>query len=178
MECFAGVAAGGFAAKAPEVLVWLFEPVLAEEVDVMLPLVEEVFHLSSQEAYQYNRENFLYDRTLRRRKEFQVLLLMSGSAGISITRNLLGLENNFGFPIFATQVSKCKLEVGARKGMAPLWSSFSELAGAEISSGTGWTVASWREGSHLSDSYLPVKPVRPIGLKTPNNDKKPSNSIS
>ena len=39
MECFAGVAAGGFAAK---------------------------------EAYQYNRENFLYDRALRRRKEFQV----------------------------------------------------------------------------------------------------------
>lgn len=39
MECFAGVAAGGFAAK---------------------------------EAYQYNRENFLYDRNLRRRKEFQV----------------------------------------------------------------------------------------------------------
>ena len=41
MECFAGVAAGGFAAK---------------------------------EAYQYNRENFLYDRSLRRRKEFQAFL--------------------------------------------------------------------------------------------------------
>ncbi|CAK9110495.1 Uncharacterized protein SCF082_LOCUS51317 [Durusdinium trenchii] len=39
MECFAGLAAGGFAAK---------------------------------EAYMYNRENFLYDRSLRRRKEFQV----------------------------------------------------------------------------------------------------------
>lgn len=38
----------------------------------MLTLVEDVFHLSSQEAYQYNRENFLYDRALRRRKEFQV----------------------------------------------------------------------------------------------------------
>lgn len=90
-----------------EVLVWFCEPVFAKEAVVMLTLVEDVFHLSSQEAYQYNRENFLYDRALRRRKEFQVLLLMSGSAGISITRNLRGLDNTFKFPIFATQASKC-----------------------------------------------------------------------
>ena len=99
-----------------EVLVWFCEPVFAKEAVVMLTLVEDVFHLSSQEAYQYNRENFLYDRALRRRKEFQVLLLMSGSAGISITRNLRGLDNTFKFPIFATQASKCFfLEARARK---------------------------------------------------------------